>query len=75
LLNRFWTFSATEKSELARHVVLYGALLGFNYLFTIVFLAVAGRFGVHYTVAKVLSVGIQMSWTYLVYKRVIFTQK
>ncbi len=72
LLNRFWTFSATEKKELTRHILLYGILLGSNYLFTIAFLAVAGRLGMHYIVAKILSVGIQMSWTYLVYKRVIF---
>jgi putative flippase GtrA len=73
LVNRFWTFSASEKSELARHLMLYLLLLGFNYLFTIAFLAVAGHFGMHYTIAKVLAVAIQMSWTYVTYKKVIFT--
>ena len=72
LVNRFWTFSATEKTELARHIVFYAALLGFKYLFTIGFLAVTGHFGLHYTIAKILSVAIQMSWTYVIYKKVIF---
>lgn len=73
LVNRFWTFSATEKSGLARHLVLYLLLLGFNYLFTIAFLAVTGHLGMHYTIAKVLAVAIQMTWTYVTYKKVIFT--
>ncbi|HJP96906.1 MAG TPA: GtrA family protein [Candidatus Saccharimonadales bacterium] len=72
LMNRFWTFQATENTQLGRHMALYGALLGCNYLFTITFIGVTGHFGVRYTVAKVLAVAIQMSWTYLVYQRYIF---
>lgn len=73
LLNRRWTFSATEKSELSKHIVLYGILLGFNYLFTVLFVSVVSNF-VYFGLAKVLSVGIQISWTYLIYKKYIFVK-
>jgi putative flippase GtrA len=72
LMNRFWTFQATENKQLGRHLLLYGMLLGCNYLFTISFIGVTGHFGLHYTVAKVLAVAIQMTWTYMVYQRYIF---
>lgn len=72
LMNRFWTFQATENSQLTRHVLLYGTLLGCNYLFTIGFIGITGHFGLHYTIAKILSVAIQMSWTYIIYRKVIF---
>jgi putative flippase GtrA len=72
-LNRWWTFSAGEKANLHRHALSYGVLLGFNYLFTVIFVAAASKH-VNYAVAKAISVGIQMSWTYVIYKNVIFTQ-
>lgn len=72
VVNRYWTFGAEEKRDLARHLVLYLFLLGFNYLFTVVFLAIATHAGMHYTIAKVVAVAIQMTWTYVAYKKVIF---
>lgn len=71
LANRFWTFGATE-THIAKHAAAYGVLLGFNYLFTIGFIWAATHLGMHYTIAKVISVAIQMSWTYLAYKKIIF---
>jgi putative flippase GtrA len=69
--NRHWSFGA-KGSPIARHLVAYGTLLAVNYLFTIGFIAVATHYGMHYTIAKVLSVGIQTSWTYFAYKRIVF---
>lgn len=71
LANRFWTFGATE-THIIKHVMTYGLLLGFNYLFTVAFLAVATNLGMHYTIAKVVAVAIQMTWTYVIYKRFVF---
>ncbi len=71
LANRFWTFEATE-THIAKHAAAYGILLGFNYLFTLVFITVGTHLGLKYTVAKILSVAVQMSWTYLAYKKIIF---
>lgn len=71
-INRYWTFNSTEKGELKKHIVEYSILLAFNYAFTIGFIAAATGLGLHYTIAKVLAVGLQISWTYYIYKNVIF---
>lgn len=71
LANRFWTFGATE-TPIIKHLAGYMALLGVNYMFTVLFLSIATHSGVHYTIAKVLAVLIQISWTYVIYKKYIF---
>ncbi len=71
IANRVWTFGATE-THIAKHALSYGILLGCNYLFTIAFIAGATHLGMHYTVAKIISVIVQTSWTYVIYKKVIF---
>lgn len=69
--NRFWTFGATD-THVIKHLVPYLALLGFNYLFTLAFVGITTYFGLHYTIAKIIAVIIQISWTYVIYKKVIF---
>jgi len=69
--NRIWTFGARE-SNVIKHIGAYAALLGFNYLFTIVFIGVATDLGMHYTIAKILAIPIQITWTYFAYKRFVF---
>ena len=69
--NRVWTFGATE-THIAKHAVSYSLLLGFNYLFTIAFIGITGHFRLHYTIAKIIAVAVQTSWTYVIYKKVIF---
>jgi putative flippase GtrA len=71
--NRLWAFGATQQS-VARHLGPYLLLLGFNYLFTVGFVAGTTNLGLHYTIAKLLAVGIQISWTYIAYKKLIFRQ-
>ena len=73
-LNRWWSFSVAEKASLHRHLIPYSILLGFNYLFTVIFIGLASHF-IYYGLAKVFAVAIQMSWTYFIYKSVIFTKK
>ncbi len=70
-LNRSWTFSSSEQESLHRHAVMYGVLLGFNYLFTLIFVGLASRY-MHFGLAKTLAVIIQVSWTYQIYKKVVF---
>jgi putative flippase GtrA len=71
LANRFWTFNATE-THLAKHATAYAALLGVNYLFTVGFIAGTTHLGLDYALAKVISVAIQIPWTYIAYKKIIF---
>jgi putative flippase GtrA len=71
LANRFWTFGSTD-THVIKHIAYYGVLLVLNYMFTIAFIGIATDHGMHYTYAKVLAVAIQMTWTYILYKKVIF---
>lgn len=70
-LNRKWTFSADEAKSLSRHVMLYGLLLGINYLFTVSFVSLASHH-INYAIAKIIAVGLQVLWTYPIYRFVIF---
>jgi len=69
-MNRYWTFETTR--SLKHHAMAYGLLLLTNYIVTIAIIWALGLVGVTYTLAKILAVGISMSWTYVVYKKVIF---
>lgn len=70
--NRFWTFGVAEEQSIVKHLTAYLTLLGMNYVFTIVVIAIGQQIGIHYTVSKIVAVIIQMAWTYVVYKKVIF---
>jgi putative flippase GtrA len=74
LLNRSWTFSQRERSDLRKHLLSYCVLLGFNYLFTVIFVAMVSH-ETNYLIAKALAVMVQMTWTYVIYKRLIFKDK
>ncbi len=69
--NRLWSFEATH-THVSKHAIAYGMLLAANYAFTISFITIATHFGMMYMIAQVLAVGIQVSWTYLIYKKIIF---
>ena len=73
-LNRWWSFTVSEKASLSRHVIKYAILLGFNYIFTIFFVTLGSHY-MSFVIAKILAVLIQMPWTYFVYKNYIFTKK
>ena len=70
-LNRWWTFSASETKKLHEHALLYGCLLAFNYGFTVIFVSTMSHV-IYYGLAKVLATGIQIIWTYPLYKYAIF---
>lgn len=70
-LNRWWTFSASENEKLHKHATAYLILLGFNYLFTVIFVSLVSQL-IYFGLAKVLAVAIQISWTYYLYKNLIF---
>lgn len=74
LLNRWWTFSAGENKDLRKHLLLYAVLLSFNYIFTLAFVDVLSH-SINYLLAKAMAVIIQMSWTYFIYKNVIFVSE
>jgi len=72
-LNRQWTFSAGENKKLHQHLAGYSILLGFNYLFTLLFVSFFSHY-INYAIAKIIAVAIQTMWTYPMYKFVIFSK-
>ena len=70
-LNRLWTFEMSRKEKIHKHLLPYMIILGFNYLFTVIFVTVASH-EINYLIAKILAVLIQTSWTYFAYKRFVF---
>lgn len=74
ILNRYWTFDSREKESLQRHITTYFILLIFNYFFAVIFVSYMSDH-INYVVAKAIAVGIQMVWTYPVYKNYIFVKK
>ena len=71
MLNRYWTFDSRERRSLMRHMTAYFILLIFNYLFVVTFVSIMGEH-INYIIAKALAVLIQMTWTYMIYKKYIF---
>lgn len=72
-LNRHWTFSSHEKKSLLKHITLYFALLIFNFLFTVTFIAILSEH-LNYLLVKIMAVSIQTLWTFVIYKKYIFTE-
>jgi putative flippase GtrA len=73
-LNRSWAFNAKEENDVSRHLALYIVLLGCNYVLSLLIIWLLSQ-QMHYLVAKVIAVGLQIMWTYPLYKNVIFTRK
>lgn len=71
-VNRSWTFGSNQHKT-TRQVVLYLLLLGCNYVFTIVFIKFFTKHGLNFLTAKAAAVAIQVCWTYLAYRKIIFT--
>ncbi len=71
-LNRSWAFNASQTKNLRQHIFPYTVLFLFNLGFTIVFVSLVSHV-FSYALAKPLAVIIQVSWTYFIYKNIIFT--
>lgn len=70
-LTRLWTFSVRDKQQLHKHILLYAMLLAFNYISTIILLALLSNV-MHFIIAKTLIVAAQTVWNYPIYKFIIF---
>ena len=74
VLNRYWTFDVREKESLKKHISTYLILLVINYIFVVIFVSVMSHY-INYIIAKAIAVGIQMIWTYPIYKKFIFVHQ
>ena len=71
-VNYKWTFGGVSSQTLKRQLAMYGALLLFNFAFTSLFLSLTIGMGLNAQIAKIIATGLQVSWTYVAYKKVIF---
>lgn len=74
LLNRHWSFEASE-GLVPRQMVLYGTLLLFNYLVTLGVVWWLESLGLSEYIAKLFALGLTISWTYVAYKKIVFTTR
>ncbi len=74
LLNRHWSFGATE-GLVPKQIFLYGMLLVFNYLITLLVVWGLESFGMSEYIAKLFALGLTITWTYVLYKKIVFTVK
>lgn len=71
-VNYKWTFGGAETTAFKRQLALYLGLLLFNFGFSSVFLSVTIGLGLNPQIAKIIATALQMSWTYIAYKTVVF---
>lgn len=71
-VNYKWTFGGAETTAFKRQLALYLGLLLFNFGFSSVFLSITIGMGFNPQIAKIIATGLQMSWTYIAYKTVVF---
>lgn len=71
MLNRYWTFDIHEKESLQKNIATYFFLLIFNYFFALIFVSAFSHI-MNFMLAKALSVLLQMTWTFYLYKYFIF---
>lgn len=73
LLNRYWTFDIHEKRSLQKNITTYFCLLIFNYFFALLFVSIFSHL-INFMLAKAISVLVQMTWTFYLYKYYIFVK-
>lgn len=73
-LNRYWSFEASS-GMVPRQLFLYGCLLIFNYLVTLGIVWGLESMGLSEYIAKLIALGVTVTWTYLFYKKIVFISK
>lgn len=74
LLNKYWSFEDT-KSMKPKQVIQYVCLLLFNYLVTLSIVWGLEVMGLSEYIGKLIALVITISWTYLIYKKIIFVKE
>ena len=73
-LNRYWSFEASS-GMVPRQLFLYDCLLLFNYLVTLGVVWGLESMGLSEYIAKVFALGLTITWTYIFYKKIVFSVK
>ena len=70
-LNRIWSFEA-QKGMIPKQMFQYGVLLFVNYLVTVLLVTCLESLGMSEYLGKIVALGITVSWTYFIYKKIVF---
>jgi putative flippase GtrA len=72
-LNRFWSFKSS--GNIKRQLLIYGVLFIINLaLSNLVMYLLTDILGIMYMISKIFSVGLVVSWNFIIYKKIIFTE-
>lgn len=71
-LNRYWSFEASS-GMVPKQLFLYGCLLLFNYFVTLGVVWSLESIGLSEYIAKLFALGMTITWTYVFYKKIVFT--
>lgn len=74
ILNRYWSFEASS-GMVPKQIFLYGCLLLFNYIVTLGVVWGLEPIGISEYIAKLFALGLTIAWTYIFYKKVVFSVK
>ena len=73
VLNRLWTFEA-KAGMIPKQILQYGVLLFINYLVTLAIVSSIEALGISEYIGKIIALGITVSWTYFIYKKIVFKE-
>lgn len=73
MLQKFFTYKEHTKTPgvVSKQMVLYGVLVAWDYIFTLVFVSLVAPYSTIY-IARFVSIIFIVSWNYLIYKKYIF---
>jgi putative flippase GtrA len=72
-LNKYWSFKSTEKKDRKSEVAKFLTVIALNYIISnILFGFIAVDFHVPEPITKIIVTGLQMIWTFLLYKFFVF---
>lgn len=71
LMNRFWSFKST--GSIKKQLAMYLVLFVFNLTASdIMMYLMTDRLSLQYLIAKVIAIGVVVSWNFIIYRKVIY---
>ncbi len=72
-LNKYWSFES--KAMPRKQLVRYLTLAAWNYIFSVTAMYLLNElFGMHYVLARMLSVMVMVSWNFLLYRHWVYAE-
>jgi putative flippase GtrA len=73
ILQRKWAFKSS--SNISKQILQYGILFCFNlFVSNILIVVFYQHLNIHEIIAKMMTIGVVVSWNFVIYKKIIFKQ-